>query len=445
MRSLVPVTGVRFEEVRRFFLILVCVLTLGGAAAAQGINYPVGNPTATSGAGNARTDPDNFFLRNNIAGMTEIPSRAEEEQGCKLVGTPRNQWHFQADFQIATYHFDRDVILQSLGQEISSDARLGFPGGASEVIYVAGDHRYAFGAGTYTVFGFESRLKPPPTLLSPLGGYFNTKVASNDAAFGASVRLHRKISVGASFIFGRAYAVLSQPNPGLASLGISRQDRLDVSDWGAPGASVGVNYRPTEKIGFGFNYKTQRSYHLDGTLTSAVSFTTPGGIVIVPVKPQVSVNLKPPMIFEVGLQILPTDKIRVFGDFRYYDYPRSFQTIDVQARDTGLILTSLRLDAFAVKSVRAGGIYELSRATKLEFGWAWTSNGFPAAFITPGAINLGGMDVSGGIYKRFHQYWLNASVAGVFGFQRTITQNENLLFPGLYTGAGVMFGFGFRW
>lgn len=42
---------------------------------AQGINFPVGNPVGTSGAGNARTDADNYFLRNNVAGMTEIPGR----------------------------------------------------------------------------------------------------------------------------------------------------------------------------------------------------------------------------------------------------------------------------------------------------------------------------------------------------------------------------------
>src|SRR5262249_57404842 len=139
--------------------------------------------------------------------------------------------------------------------------------------------------------------------------------------------------------------------------GSGGQGGVEVCGWGAWGARGGVNYRPTEKIGFGFNYKTQRTYHLDGTLTSAVSFATPGGLVIVPVKPQVSVNLKPPMVFEIGFQVLPTERIHVFGDFRYYDYPRSFQTIDVQARDTGLVLTSLRLDAFAVKSAPAGGIY----------------------------------------------------------------------------------------
>src|SRR5215471_9855501 len=424
------------------FMLLVCILTLGAAANAQVINYPVGAPTATSGAGNARTDPDNFFLRNNIGGMTEFPSRAEEETG-KLGVAGRNQWHFQADLQLATYRFSRDFAVPGLGP-VSSDSRLGFPGFPVEAVYVAGSHRYAFGIGTYTMYAFESRLKDPASL-GPFATYFDTRVASNDLAIGASVRLHPKISVGASFIIGRGYVVISQPNPRLASVGILRQDRLDVSDWGAPGASVGVHYRPTEKLSFGFNYKTQRSYHLDGSLTTAIPVTTPGGLQIIPVKPAVTVTLKPPMDFEAGFQYLATERVHVFGDFRYYDYPRSFQTINVQDQKTGLVLSSLRLDAFDVRSVRVGGIYDLNRATRLEFGWAWTSNGFPAFAITPGTINTGGVDISAGISKRFHQYWLRFGAAGVIGFNRTISPVENPRFAGEYSGHGVMFDFGFRW
>lgn len=423
------------------FMLLVCILTLGAAANAQVINYPVGAPTATSGAGNARTDPDNFFLRNNIGGMTEFPSRAEEETG-QFCPSPRNQWHFQADLQLATYKFNRDFVVPGIGT-INSDARLGFPGFPTEAVYVAGDHRYAFGVGTYTMYAFESRLKDPPSL-GPLATYFNTRVASNDAAFGASFRLHPKVSVGASFIAGRGFVVINQPNPTLASLGIIHQDRLDVSDWGAPGASVGVHFRPTERLSFGFNYKTQRSYHLDGSLNTALPIFTPGGIEVFPVKPAVSVNLKLPMDYEIGFQYA-TQFIHVFGDFRYYDYPRAFQTIDVQDRNTGLVLSSLRLDPFQVRSVRVGTVWDVSRATKLHFGFAWTSNGFPAFAVSPGTINTGGVDISAGISKRWHEYWLNFAAAGVVGFNRTINAVDNPLFPGNYSGHGVMFNAGFRY
>ena len=48
-------------------------------------------------------------------GMTEIPSRDEEEKGGKLGREPKNQWHFQGDFQIATYHFTRDFNVAGAG------------------------------------------------------------------------------------------------------------------------------------------------------------------------------------------------------------------------------------------------------------------------------------------------------------------------------------------
>src|SRR4030095_340068 len=138
--------GCQWRPFKHSFMVPAGLLAFVAAAAAQGINYPVGNPTATSGAGNARTDPDNFFLRNNIAGITEIPSRDEEEKGGKLGAAPRNQWHFHGDFQIATCHFPRDCTVAGVGAGLGSEATIGFPGAASEVLYVAGDHRYALGA-----------------------------------------------------------------------------------------------------------------------------------------------------------------------------------------------------------------------------------------------------------------------------------------------------------
>src|SRR5262245_48985804 len=87
----------------QLLVILVGVVTLNAAATAQGINYPVGSPTGTSGAGNARTDPDNLFIRNNVAGMTEIPINEAEELSGKLGVSANGHWRFLGEFQLATY------------------------------------------------------------------------------------------------------------------------------------------------------------------------------------------------------------------------------------------------------------------------------------------------------------------------------------------------------
>src|SRR5262245_64620524 len=77
-------------------LILSFALALGAVVKAQVINFPVGIPVGTSGAGNARTDADNFFIRNNVAGMTDIPFR--NQSGRQDLSTT-GQWRFNGSLQ----------------------------------------------------------------------------------------------------------------------------------------------------------------------------------------------------------------------------------------------------------------------------------------------------------------------------------------------------------
>src|SRR5262245_65604857 len=81
-------------------LILVFALMLGAVVKAQVINMPVGIPVGTSGAGNARTDTDNFFLRNNVAGMTDIPFR---KQKGKAPVSAEGQWRLNGSLPFSTY------------------------------------------------------------------------------------------------------------------------------------------------------------------------------------------------------------------------------------------------------------------------------------------------------------------------------------------------------
>src|SRR5262245_47963243 len=435
----------QLKRLGQYLITLVSVVTLNGAVSAQGINYPVGSPTGTSGAGNARTDPDNLFIRNNVAGMTEIPINEAEELSGKLGVSANGHWRFLGEFQRATPQYHRRRIVPGPPLGIDSETRLGTGNGVGEATYTSGDHHYAFGIGIYTIYGFQSKLEDPPQL-GPLATFFDTRVASNDLGVGGAIRINPKLSVGGSFFFGRGFVDISLPNSQLAFLGIMRQDRLDASAFGAPGVSLGLNFRATEKINFGINYKTRRNYNLEGNLATFVLLLGPGGgAQIVPVEPRVIVKLKPPAIAEGGFEIKATNRLRLFADFRFYDYTATFQEIDVNDKLTGQVLFALHLDAFDVRSVRAGGIYTLSDSTRINFGWAYTSNGFPAASITPGTLNLGGFDISGGIGKRVRDLWLNFGVAGILGLNRTIEPAENPAFPGKYGGRGAMLGMGVRW
>jgi hypothetical protein len=436
----------RFNVLARAAVISASILMTGESrfVQAQGINYPVGNPTITSGAGNARTDSDNLFIRNNAAGMTEIPLNEDEERGGSRVPAAKGRWRSMGELQLATYKYSRERILPGPAQGVTTETRLGIPGLAGEVTYTSADHRYALGMGIYTIYGFQSKLEDPAQL-GPAATFFDTRVASNDLAIGGAARLHPKLSVGGSLIVGRGFVDIAQPNPRLVPLGILRQDRLDVSKVGAPGASAGLHFRLNEKIAFGVNYKTRRNYHLKGSLETAVPLPLPGGIQIVPVRPQVMVELRPPAVAEGGVEIKPVRRLALFADFRFYDYTATFQQIVVADRQSGQPFTTLRLDALDVRSFRAGSVYSLSDTAKLHLGFAYTSNGIPAAFVTPGTINLGGFDFSAGIGKQVHGLWLNLGAAIILGRERTIGPPETSSFPGRYGGNGAMLGIGWRW
>ena len=427
-------------------LILVFALALGAVAKAQVINLPVGIPVGTSGAGNARTDEDNFYLRNNVAGLTDIPFPNQNGQQIQAV-PDKGRWRFNGSLQLSTFTDHRERFLPGTTREISSETRFGPPlNWASETTFTRPDRKFAFGWGSYTIFGFQSKLKDPASL-GPLATFFDTRVASNDWAFGVAMKLHPKLSVGGSFIIGRAFVNLARPNPTLAQLGIILQDRLDVDKVGAPGVSLGLLYRPTARLSFGINYKSKRSYNLEGGLRTFVLVPGPSGAAqIVPLNTAATLKLKLPTIAEGGFEVRATDKLRIFSDFRFYDYSAAFRELVVRAEKTGQPLATLKLDAFDVRSFRTGALYTLNSATILQFGFAHTSRGLPDFAFSPGTINTGGFDFSAGVIRRIMgDRWLNVGVAGVLGQERNISPAANPLFPGEYGGWGGVLGLGLRW
>jgi long-subunit fatty acid transport protein len=433
------------RRIGKLSLSLMFALMLGAAVKAQVINLPVGIPVGTSGAGNARTDEDNFFLRNNVAGLTDIPFR--NQNGQPQTVSDKGRWRFNGSVQLSTFLDRRERFLPGPTQGITTETRFGPPlNWASETTYTRGDRKFAFGWGSYTIFGFQSKLKDPQSL-GPLATFFDTRVASNDWAFGVAMKLHRKLSVGGSFIIGRGFVNLARPNPTLAQLGIILQDQLDVHKFGAPGASVGLLYRPTARLSFGINYKTKRSYNLEGGLKTFVLVPGPSGAAqVVPLNTAVTLKLKPPAIAEGGFEVRATDKLRLFSDFRFYDYTATFQNLVVKAEKTGQPLVSLKLDAFDVRSFRTGGLYTLNHDTILQFGWAYTSKGLPDAAFSPGTINTGGFDFTGGVIRRvMDDRWLNIGVAVILAQKRNIGPPANPLFPGEYSGWGGVLGIGVRW
>jgi long-subunit fatty acid transport protein len=409
---------------------------------AQGINYPVGSPAGTSGAGNARTDPDNLFIRNNVAGMTEIAITEEEEQTNELKEQDKGGLRTFGELQFSVYKYRRERVFPNQAfRGVDGKATIINPGVAGEITYTSKDHRFAFGVGGYQAFGFQSKFEDPIDELGSRATFFDTRVASNDVALGGAVRLHRTLSVGAAFIFGRAFLDLEAPALQLLAFGRIQEARLDVSAIGAPGVNVGIHFRPTKFLALAASYKSEREYNLEGDFDTFEFRNSQ----FVPLRARAEVEFKLPQVGEFGIEIRPHKKVIVAADFRFYDYTETFgPPIDVIDRDNGSLLQRVAIQGKDVRSVRGGVVISATDKTKIFLGSAYTSNGFPQASINPGLVNVGGLDISGGVGKKLRGQWFNISGAVILGRERLVGPPVNNLFPGRYKGNGILFSFGMR-
>lgn len=439
VKRFIPQAGLR---VLMLFIGMACLVALGATTSyAQGINYPVGSPAATSGTGNARIDADNFFMRNNIAGLTEIPVNEEEETTGELQTSGKGNWRMDGEIQESVYKYRRIRTVPGPTFGLSSGAVIINPGLAGELTYTSGNHKYGLGIGAYQAFGFQSKFIDDPKIFGARSLFFDTKVASNDLAIGGAYRVTKKLSVGAAFIFGRGFLDLKAPAFQALGFGLIRPARLDVAQIGAPGVNVGISYRPFKRLSFGFGYKSKRTYDLKGEFDN-FELTGAG---IVGTKRKATVEFKIPTVAEAGVAVDVTEKLNFSFDFRFYDYTATLgPTVNVTEVGTKKVLQTLTINAKDVRSIRFGGIYKYNKTTKILFGSAFTTSSFPEASINPGLVNVGGVDVSGGLEKRIKGIWCTFSTAGVFGRPRTVRTPPNLVFPGRYKGNGVLFNVGFR-
>lgn len=420
---------------KSFFLLLIFAYAVFPLNA-QGINYPGNVPSNSGGAGNARTDGENLFTRNNAAAMTEIET---SETG---LGKYNLRAMFEA--QGAYYHYERKYTPFGFNQQIQSDATIALPTLSGELTYTAKSRKYAFGVGISQTFGFESKLKDSEQILGNQAQFYDTKVASNDVAFAGALRLHKKLSIGGSFIFGRGFLVQTAPVPQLAAIGIIQQSRLDVSQIGAPGASINVHFRPTAKISFGLNYKTTRKYNLQGTLDTVQPIISQTGLQLLPLTLSVKVPFKFPSIIETGVNVQPTKRFFIGFDYRFYRYSKALDTVSVLDKQSGINLFTQSINAKDVHLFIAGGAYTLGESSKLFYGAGYTTNALSDSSFNPGLNNSGGVSISSGFGKRISGIWYNIGATGIFALNRKINAAPLNPFPGEYKSRGLIIGIGMR-
>ncbi len=395
----------------------------------QGINYPGNSPISTTGAGNARVDPDNLFTRNNIAGLSEI----ETEAG------GRNRWRVFGEVQGTFYSYDR---RPGINAEVSSRGKVGVPNASGEVTFTSSGNRFGFGVGLSQVFGFQSKLKDLSG--GPGAQFFDTKIASHDVTVAGAARINKRFSVGASVIFGRVFLKQIGTIPELAAIGIIRQSHLDVSDIGGVGYSFGANVRPSSRIRLGINFKTKRKYTLGGAVETFQPVAGPSGLQLIPVKPPVNVPFSFPAVLETGISVKPTQRLLIAFDHRYYFYQRSLESVVVQDAATSAPLASQSVRARNVSLFLLGGTYALNKDHALNFGTGYVSNAVPDETFYPGLMNTGGKSITAGLSRQIDQTWWTVSISKYSGNPRTIESARNPLFAGIYENGGFTIGLAFR-
>lgn len=408
---------------------------------AQGLNYPGNSPVMDTGAGNARTDADNLFTRNNIAGLTEIAGEDDDIDGKPLR---RSKWRFLAEVQGTHFQYQRTFTPFGFQNQVVSSTAITVPNFSGEITFTSKNRRYGFGIGVSQEFGFESKLKDSVTALGNQAQFFDTKVASHDVTFAGAVRLHKKFSIGGSVIVGRGFLVQIGTIPQLATIGIIRQSRLDVSKIGGAGYSIGANWRPLKNLQLGVNFKSQRKYDLNGTLDLFQTSVTPLGLQLAAIKLPVRVPFKFPAVLEAGISIQPIKRLTIAFDTRYFYYRRSLNSVSVLDQTSGTTLAVQTINARNVQLYLLGGYYELDANDKLHFGTGYTTNGIPDATFNPGLTNTGAKSLTGGFSKKVFEGWLIASVTRYFGLDRTIAAAANPTFPGFYRNHGFTVGLAVR-
>ncbi len=422
-------------------LTILFFLGLCGWANAQGLNYPGNSPIMDTGAGNARTDADNLFTRNNIAGLTEIADEADQSAGGNLR---RHKWRILAEVQGTIYRYQRTFRPFGFSNKVDSRGNVGVPNFSGEATFTSRNRRFGFGIGISQVFGFESKLKDSVLELGSQAQFFDTKVASHDITFASAVRPHKKLSLGGSIIFGRAFLFQIGTIPQLASLGIIRQSRVDVSQFGGVGFSVGANWRPITNISIGANYKSQRDNSLKGSLDSFQPVMTSSGLQLLAIKLPVRVPFRFPAVLETGIKIKPMNRLTIAFDTRFYYYRQALDKVNILDQTTGTTIASLPVNAKNVWLFLLGGFFDLDANHKVHFGTGFVTNGIPDPTFNTGLMNTGGRSLTGGMSKKISGAWWIASLTGYFGLPRTIAATANPVFDGLYRNHGFTVGLGIR-
>lgn len=277
-----------------------------------------------------------------------------------------------------------------------------------------------------------------------VGNYRGTAMSKLSA--GAGYRVNDWLSVGGALqllvgsftstttVSACDGALCTQPeNPDYDTTIQMRADGLVV-----PGAHLGIQLRPREWLHVGLAWES--GYTIDHTATfrmrlpSASSFRD---ATLDPVNPTGRVRMQLPQQFRSGIELRPSDNVRVEADF-VYDPWAVHNRVDVDVGNTtirnmfalgsyGMAPMSLDRGFRNTWSTRLGGEWRPARwdgqPVTLRAGLMYEPSAVPQRMLTPMTVDLDKVLGAVGLQYSVEQFHFEATYAHIFMADRTVTES----------------------
>ena len=192
---------------------------------------------------------------------------------------------------------------------------------------------------------------------------------------GASYKFSDQFSVGvtASYVTGTVAILKKTP---LAPF--TGDAKIDLSGDGSSFAySVGLLYKPTDKLSIGLDYKSNTTITFAGT----ADVTAPDALTSLIPSGNIEAPLTLPMNVTLGLAYKTSDALTLSGDFQYVGWS-SYDKMEITFTETGYVSTAIRnyTDSWIA---RFGAEYHMSDKFDLRGGLLYDSNPVKDEWVEP--------------------------------------------------------------
>jgi long-chain fatty acid transport protein len=321
-------------------------------------------------------------------------------------------------------------------QSARTNSPVGTPFSAYAVFRKNEESRYFFGLAVYTPFGSTIQYED-----GWMGRFALTRLELKSIFFQPtfSFKISDKLGLGVGFVYATGNVNLQKDLPVLGSDGNYAHAELSGKSQGF-GMNAGVYFAPTEKLKFGFTYRSQVNMEVadgkaDFTVPAALAANFPDG--------DFASSLPLPQVLTFGIAYSHSDKLQFALDVNHVGW-KAYDTLafDYETNTTSLADTKSARMYKNIFAFRGGASYEVTDNFTARLGLAYGISPVQNGYVTPETPDANRINYTGGLSYKFGEHFdIDASVF-VTRVQRTDTNLETNL-SGTFTTIAVAPGLAF--